>query len=212
MRLVLLADTHDCNLHTKFEVVPDGDVLIHAGDMAAVGHDAERYKRIGNQLRRMPHKYKLVVPGNHDHLFLENLEEALAALGSGIEVLMDRGVEIEGKKFYGSPWLRWRGGVYSFETQEFAAKWAQIPADTEVLITHELPWGVRDTSGKSGEQIGCKDLRRHVLERVRPQLHVFGHNHMGRGQETIEGVQFVNAAMVDDDYKPMAGATVVDIT
>ena len=211
MRLVLLADTHDQNLHTKFGTIPDGDVLIHAGDLVAIGRDPERYKRMGNQLRRFPHRYKLVVPGNHDHLFLEDLEAAKAALGTGISVLFDSSIEIEGKLFYGTPWLHWVEGKYTFETQDSEAKWEMIPENTDVLITHSPPYGIFDLSAKSGEHIGSVELRKHVLERVRPQVHVFGHNHMEWGQEEIEGVKFVNAAMVDDLYKPLRGATVIDL-
>lgn len=211
MQLVLLSDTHDQNLHTKFGTIPNGDVLIHAGDLSAVGHDAERFRRLGNQLRRFPHPYKLVVPGNHDHLFLTDLPAALAALGTGITVLFDSGIEIMGKFFYGTPWLHYDQGKYTFETQDVEHYWSLIPSHTDVLITHSPPYGIGDLSAKSGEHIGSLSLRTEVLTRIRPQVHVFGHNHMGRGQEVIDGTQFINASMVDDDYKVMAGATVIDL-
>jgi Icc-related predicted phosphoesterase len=188
-----------------------GDVLIHAGDLVAIGRDPERYKRMGNQLRRFPHPYKLFVPGNHDHLFATDLSAAIAALGEGIAVLFDSGIEIQGKHFYGTPWLGWDQGKYTFETQDSEAAWAKIPSRTDVLITHSPPYGIGDLSGQSGLRIGSQSLRAHVLERIRPQLHVYGHNHLGRGQVVVGGVTFVNAAMVDDGYKVMAGATVIDL-
>ena len=211
MRLTLLADTHDQNLHTKFGAVPLSDVLIHAGDLVAIGRDPDRYKRMGNQLRRFPHPYKLFVPGNHDHLFATDLPAALAALGEGITVLFDSGIEIQGKHFYGTPWLSWDQGKYTFETQDSQVAWAKIPTRTDVLITHSPPYGIGDLSAKSGEHIGSASLRAEVLGRIHPRVHVFGHNHMGRGQEVIDGTQFINAAMVDDEYKVMAGATVIDL-
>ena len=70
------------------------------------------------------------------------------------------------------------------------SKWRQIPSNTDVLVTHGPPLGVRDASLKiasteSGQaptkagRAGCEDLLVEVLERVQPQFHIFGHIHEG---------------------------------
>jgi predicted phosphodiesterase len=39
MRLVVISDTH--GLHNRIEDLPDGDVLVHAGDFMNSGYDPE---------------------------------------------------------------------------------------------------------------------------------------------------------------------------
>ena len=39
MRLVEISDTH--GLHNRIDGLPDGDVLIHAGDFMNSGHDVQ---------------------------------------------------------------------------------------------------------------------------------------------------------------------------
>lgn len=59
-----------------------------------------------------------------------------------------------------------------------AQRWAQIPEDTDILITHGPPLGFGDRVD-SGEHVGCEDLLRRV-QQVRPKLHLFGHIHESR--------------------------------
>ena len=60
MRLVCLSDTH--NLHDDI-AIPDGDILIHAGDLTDTG----LLKNVNTQLEilsKLPHKYKIFIAGN----------------------------------------------------------------------------------------------------------------------------------------------------
>lgn len=63
VRFVLVSDTHSCP--SWDDDVPDGDVLIHAGDLT-LGGTKEQIKMAYQQIKDMPHKVKLVVAGNHD--------------------------------------------------------------------------------------------------------------------------------------------------
>jgi Icc-related predicted phosphoesterase len=72
-----------------------------------------------------------------------------------------------------------------------AERWAHIPDDTEILITHGPPHGIGDQT-QSGLHAGCEDLRTRVRQ-VRPALHLFGHIHEGHGRWQIEETLFVNA-------------------
>ena len=76
MRIVLLSDTH-C-LHQKIEV-PDGDVLIHAGDFTEIGM-LDEVRKFNKFLATHPHPHKIVIAGNHDICFEDNLEEAKSVL------------------------------------------------------------------------------------------------------------------------------------
>lgn len=65
-RLVLLADTH--GQHSRLTgpfAVPDGDVLVFAGDACSVGTAGE-WKSFCRWLGDLPHEHKIIVPGNHD--------------------------------------------------------------------------------------------------------------------------------------------------
>jgi hypothetical protein len=39
-----------------------------------------------------------------------------------------------------------------------------------------------------------------AAERIRPKLHVFGHIHGGSGTATPDGIRFVNASVLDEQY------------
>ncbi|KAE8162650.1 Metallo-dependent phosphatase-like protein [Aspergillus tamarii] len=63
IRVVCLADTHSQRCD-----VPDGDLLIHAGDLSLHGSAAEIQETV-NWLKSLPHSYKVVISGNSDRFF-----------------------------------------------------------------------------------------------------------------------------------------------
>ena len=65
MRIVCLSDTHCRSDDFK---VPDGDVLIIAGDVCLRGSLTE-LQTFDAFLGQLPHKHKLFVAGNHDFPF-----------------------------------------------------------------------------------------------------------------------------------------------
>jgi predicted phosphodiesterase len=77
MRIVCLSDTHSFNarIGTLQEndpepvgVIPDGDILIHAGDLTDSGKPNEIFDAYA-WLSNMPHQRIVVTPGNHDFGF-----------------------------------------------------------------------------------------------------------------------------------------------
>ena len=62
VRFVVISDTH--NLHQHLQI-PDGDVIIHAGDFTNKGSLRE-VDAFANWFLGLPHRYKILVPGNHD--------------------------------------------------------------------------------------------------------------------------------------------------
>ncbi|KAK0636255.1 Metallo-dependent phosphatase-like protein [Bombardia bombarda] len=61
--------------------------------------------------------------------------------------------------------------------------WADVPANTDIVVTHTPPRNHCDALA-DGRALGCEELRR-ALWRVRPRLHVCGHVHHGRGAERV---------------------------
>ena len=133
MKFVCLADTH-C-LHNKIEV-PDGDVLLHAGDFTMRGKE-KNIRDFSDFLGKLPHEHKIVIAGNHDLLFEKNPPVAQKLL-TNCTYLQDSFTVIEGLKIYGSPWQPWFYD-WAFNLQrgaEIRAKWDLIPDDTDILLTH----------------------------------------------------------------------------
>merc|ERR1712083_570687 len=59
VRVVCVSDTH-CQAETMTEPVPEGDILIHAGDFSNYGKKIE-VKKFNDWLGTMPHKHKVVI-------------------------------------------------------------------------------------------------------------------------------------------------------
>src|SRR6185503_8511517 len=99
---VCLSDTHD--LHDRI-AVPEGDLLLHAGD--ATMHGARgQIADFDAWLGTLPHPHKVVIAGNHDFLF-ERDPAAARRLVTNAVYLEDSGVTIGGLRIWGSPWQPW---------------------------------------------------------------------------------------------------------
>ena len=61
-----------------------------------------------------------------------------------------------------------------------AERWAHIPKETQLLITHGPAQGLGDLTF-TGESAGCEALAEHLPRLPDLQLHVFGHIHEGYG-------------------------------
>ena len=70
-----------------------------------------------------------------------------------------------------------------------------IPSEKMILITHEPPFGILDTTW-IGNNAGFLEFRE-LAETKKPILHVFGHIHESAGYANHEGTLFVNAAIND---------------
>jgi hypothetical protein len=207
MRIVAVADTH--LFHRGFEV-PDGDALVHAGDICRQGSLAELGVAL-HWLDRLPHKVKVVIAGNHDWPFARGHERetARAALAeAGVIYLEDAAATIAGLRVYGAPWQpEFFGWAFNLPRGALLAeKWRSIPSGLDLLITHGPPEGFGDRVSNGSRQ-GCADLRARVAV-VRPRVHVFGHIHEDGGVWEEDGTLFANVT-TDECGR---GATVIDIT
>lgn len=224
MRIVAISDTH--TKHDDLGTLPDGDVLIHAGDWTFCGRPGE-IRSFLDWFEFQPHKHKIFICGNHEltldreHLeFVPALRELFdrRMLSMQAHYLENSGVEIEGIKFRGSPqtpeYKGWGFGV----TRDDASvlHWAKIPKDTNVLITHGPPYGTLDTvphhKNASGHPyLGCDALNNRVWEIPSLKAHVFGHIHDSAGYQDVYGVRFVNASSCDEGYRVTNKPQVFDL-
>lgn len=175
MRIVAVADTH--TFQDDLGTLPEGDVLIHAGDMLRAG-TLEELGPVAEWLNAQPHRHKIIVPGNHDVCFQTEPEAARAKVDA--TVLVDEGVELEGVHFWGSPWQpqhpEWG---YHLPSDRIGEAWAKVPAGIDVLITHTPPRGIGDRVG-SDTRVGCRALTE-AIARIGARLHLFGHVHQEGG-------------------------------
>ena len=210
MRLVCVSDTHN---QTDGLVVPEGDILLHAGDLTGNGQP-EELAETARWLASLPHAHKVVIAGNHDFFFQEDSEKARALFDDvpGFHYLEDAQISLDGLTIYGTPWQPW---FYDWafnlprRGEELARIWSRVPTDMDVLLTHTPAHGILDRT-RDGEAAGCEVLRAE-LSRIRPRLHVFGHIHEGYGDVTLEGTRHVNASTCDAAYKPVHPPIVVEM-
>jgi Icc-related predicted phosphoesterase len=210
MRLVLLADTH--KFHREV-IVPSCDILIHAGDISNVGELNQVYDFI-NWFHNQDATYKVWIAGNHDFSLQDThrKNKILQALSQHEDViyLENSGVTIEGIKIWGSPWTpAFCDWAFNATTQELREIWAQIPEDTDILISHGPPYGYGDKL-ENGERVGDKELLARIYE-IKPKIVVCGHIHCGYGHYYLSDTTTVfNAAVVNEQYYVVNDPTVIN--
>lgn len=187
--IVCISDTHGRSFP-----IPDGDVLIHAGDLTQTGSFDELEQAL-LWLAALPHPIKVIVAGNHDVL----LDETKCAAGPkeaqrqkrlllenkpGLIYLQDEATTVtcpSGRRLsiYGSPQSP-KQGNWAFQYPRTYDIWkdSQVPKDVDILVTHCPPRGHLDLG------FGCEHLLQE-LWRVKPRLHVCGHIHAAGGTKIL---------------------------
>jgi Icc-related predicted phosphoesterase len=235
VKIIALSDTH---AQHREVTVPDGDVLVFAGDLMTCGRRFNEVQSFAQWWNSQPHKYKVLVAGNHDRLFQSSLGLCLSQFNLNSQMhgatryLQDSGTEIEGVNFWGSPWQPWFYN-WAFNVPrgtEIKKYWDKIPANTDVLITHGPPHGILDQCIPNGsettwstsslvippsEHLGCEELTK-AVERVKPKIHIFGHIHGSYGSlndhsDYYHYGRFFNVSICDEQYNPANPVTVIDL-
>lgn len=209
------------DLHGHLPELQGGDLLIVAGDLTAKNKPYE-YIQFGLWLNQQKYKKKIVIAGNHDRI-LESFPEVLREVDPLNLVmpwtyLCDSGTEFDGLKIWGSPWTLSFPGMnphckaFTVDTEkELAEKWALIPEDTDILITHSPPHGCLDLNDKK-ENCGSHALCNYMM-RIQPILSVYGHIHESYGTTNLfipssryigmVDCKMVNASHVNKRYQPV---------
>ena len=196
IRVICISDTH-----CKTIDVPDGDLLIHAGDLANAGTVSEIQAQI-DWLRSLPHPQKIVICGNHDSYFDERSRRSndrkspekpnfgpiryLQHSSTEISVVPQGHRDPRLFKIYGAPQIPEIGDpTFAFEYPREKDGWSNtIPEDVDILVTHTPPKWHHDLSQPPRNGLGCEWLLKECW-RVKPALHVFGHVHAAPGKEAV---------------------------
>lgn len=210
VRFVCISDTH--KRHGDLVDLPEGDVLLHAGDFTLAG-TVSQVAGFAGWIGAQPFERKFVIAGNHDVTFdgafakrqkflcVENVSrEAVAEAfvthaGDSVTYLEDEEVSFRGIRIFGSPYQP-EFGNWAFQRRRgppMAEKWRQIPSGIDVLLVHGPPLGRGDLCN-TGMRAGCADLLAEIQGRVRPAFCVFGHIHEAAGMSFDGTTHYLNAA------------------
>ena len=223
-----------CGVAAQALSLPDGDVLLHAGDFTRRGTERE-VRAFAEWLARQPHRLKVVIAGNHDLSFdacfpkrdlvhqygfpkgtndqaLAAIRGLLAGPDAPCVYLEGQSVEVDGWRIWGAPHTPAFWGAFNVEPgPSMEALWGRIPAGTDIVVTHGPALGHGDTVARGRQQVGCPTLRRHLLQRVRPAIHVCGHIHESAGVSFEGGICFANVATCDLSYRATQPAAVFQL-
>ena len=226
----------DCiaDLHGHYPKLEGGDLLIVAGDLMDINTLTEHAEFTG-WLYKQKYNKKVVIAGNHDNYYTglpgdeyiySIYNEESGHQFSYANYLCDSGTEFKGMKIWGSPWTKAFDGMnpackaFTCETdKELAEKWALIPDDTEILVTHGPPFSILDKV-REGFNVGSVSLLQRIGQLKKLKLHVFGHIHLNGGtmlsksccfKGMHEPVMFVNCAHMDESYDPVNGFVSVSL-
>jgi len=227
-KICFISDSH--SKHKKV-IVPECDLLIHAGDWSFTGEHHETVN-FAKWINKQPAKEIVVIPGNHERIFFKHLPDTLEwfkEVNFRGHLLIDQSINLYGLNIYGSPWTpafgfdwAWNAGrtvvEASYMLQPFIGDiWAKIPDNTDILVTHGPPLGILDEVLNFGtgriESVGCKELSKRIDQLPNLKYHVFGHIHLNGGKlyQRVDGPVFINASVCDERYQPVNTPVVIEI-
>ena len=223
------------DLHGNLEGLdPKGaDVVVIAGDIAPLrGFDPWNINLqrqwINTRFREWtsahPDVRFVVIPGTHDFFPIARKRfrgirgfDWKYGFSPNVHFLVDKGVEIDGVKFYGTPWVPIISWSWAFEADPAALKrrFSKIPADLDVLVTHSpphIPECDVDFSLQTGAgPFGSSELANAIAAK-RPRFVFCGHIHTGRhGGIDFESSRVCNVSRLDERYEIAYEPTLVEI-
>lgn len=216
----MISDTH--TKHRQLIDMPEGDILIHAGDFTNRGNLVEVYD-FNNWLGELKSKYEhiITIAGNHELGFDNKSFTEKQELLSNSTYLEDTGTMINGIKIWGSPeqpfFMNW---CFNFpeDHHEYKIKarelYSRIPDDTQILITHGPAYGILDkvkyARPLEDPHVGCKYLLERIGQLKSLKLHISGHIHESSGIIKTKNITYVNASVLNEDYKLTNSPKVID--
>ena len=218
MKIVCISDTHTQHEHVD---LPEGDILVHAGDFSNVGgkSDVEDFFGWLHRAKRRDN-HVVFIAGNHDKSFDTKYGEMPDWLSEGIKKLEDNNIwylkddliELDGIKFYGMPWTPWFFGEY-WAFNKIAEEMQEVidmiqPCD--VLITHGPPMYTGDFVVNDKIHVGCP-LLKEKIEELKPKIHICGHIHECSGVQLVNDCIHVNASQLNELYEPVNTPYIINI-
>ena len=171
--------------------IPEGDILIHAGDLTSDG-SLPQFQQTLDWLKNQPHPIKIVVAGMTDQLMDRKKqrgrrwkpEDRAKVKWGDIHYLENNGITVTAPngrqlRIWGSPNSPYLRGM-AFQYPHTLNFWlGKIPENLDILITHSPPYGHLDS------RTGCYHLLNELWVNP-PRLHVFGRWREDQGTEWLQ--------------------------
>ena len=213
LTICCMSDTHEN--HDRLYMPKKMDLLIYAGDFT--NWKTSNENSVNNFLdwfKKQNSKYKILVCGNHE-LYFSSLKKAKKE--ALIEDLKKNNIALLDNNFadflglniniYGFPQTLKRNLFYMADAFEVPGKKMNeicnksFDKKIDILVTHCPPFNIMDRTYKK-ENIGSLTLLEDLILRVKPKIHIFGHNHDQSGFKIYEydgeEILFINASRVVD--------------
>lgn len=228
MKVVAMSDLH--GYLPKADGIPECDVICICGDIVPLEYQDNMTSSVAwFCLEFIPWTDKLnckkvvFIAGNHD-FFLYNLAYTTEGMAKPKDVLkkllpgnnygkhkviylQDSSVEIEGKLFYGTPWVGGLPGwAFNGVEEELDEIWGKIPYNLDVLLTHQ-PSNFNN-EGRVLQYAPYPNFGSDILARKLNDKHVrytfCGHVHSGdhKEYEYKPDCEVVNVSVKDENYMP----------
>ena len=170
VRVVFVSDTHSRIANI---VIPDGDVLVHTGDITFCSQGGLSALQVFNEdMAALPHAHKVVIAGNHDRRLLQLGKVEARKVLSACHYLENSGVHLCGLHFWGSPFSakhkrRSSNTAFQYSEEMQRTVWRYTPNNVDVLLTH---------GASAPSPLLCA-----AIARVQPYVHAHGHDHEFHG-------------------------------
>lgn len=202
MKILHISDTHGC--HHRLRNLPEADVLVHSGDFTMTGSEKEALDFL-EWFCDQQYRHKIFICGNHDEcMYGANI----SGLDANVHYLCNSDIYIDEVKFYGVPMF-----MSDCITSRQDRNYANIPTDTDVLITHSPAYGILDLdNGINGEFInyGSEELLNRLSD-LSFRVHLFGHIHRQHGILSQDGIIYSNGAIMNEDYTNLNTPNTIEI-
>lgn len=184
------------------------DLVLIAGDIAPGYEDCElQYEWVRRTFipwcRKTAPAEIVLIGGNRDYYLRKHRRWP-----KNVHYLTDRAVTLHGLKIYGTPWIERMVGrtlsMFEKYPSELAKRYAKIPGDTDILLSHMPPHCPRsnlDFDEARGFYYGSDELYQ-AIRRIQPKLVICGHVHNGDhrpskvGRTTVANVSTINSMRI----------------
>lgn len=219
MIVTAISDLHG-QIDTLENIIPESDILCICGDIIPLNiqnniEESDKWfsKVFIPKLQSLKVNEIYIIAGNHDK-FMENRKHIIEdmLIGTNITYLEDEVAEYldeeTGKvwKIWGTPWCHIFGNWSFMREPEFLKeKYSLIPDDTDILLTHDAPFGRNDVLlegfWRNGKHIGNYELV-DELDIKHPKYHFTGHLHStDHNLVDYEGTMTACVSLLDEDYE-----------
>ena len=191
---------------------------IDAADVICVCGDVQSPNRQSIQWINSLEKPVVFGPGNHDFFAARTDSDSVSnnwGFCSHVRVLIDQSCEINGIRFYGTPWsplfFDW---AFMLPPDGLRTKFSRIPNGIDILLCHSpplIPDSRIDVCVGQDKHLGSPELT-DAVRRAAPRFLFCGHIHTGDHAPAFIGrTACHNVSYLNEQYRPEFGPTLVKI-